>query len=85
MSHYVYILYSKEVDEYYKGYSTDPWHRLTEHNSGSSRHTRGKGPWELVYTQMYESKKEALIEEQRLKRLNRRSIQAILRAKGIQD
>ncbi len=30
---YIYILYSKEHDKYYVGYSSDPWRRLEEHNT----------------------------------------------------
>ncbi len=30
---YIYILFSKEHDKYYVGYSSDPWRRLDEHNT----------------------------------------------------
>ena len=78
MKYFVYIIYSPQFDLYYKGYSTDPQKRLLAHNSDESRFTRGKGPWELVYTKGFETKQEALKEEIRLKKLNRISIKRII-------
>ncbi|HMM12793.1 MAG TPA: GIY-YIG nuclease family protein [Bacteroidales bacterium] len=71
---YVYIIYSSACDEYYKGVTEHPDQRLAEHNADKSRHTSGKGPWQLVYLKPFVLKREALIEERRLKRLNRRSL-----------
>jgi predicted GIY-YIG superfamily endonuclease len=45
-----------------------------------SKYTCNKGPWELVYSNAFESKKEALIEELRLKKLNRKSIESLIMA-----
>jgi len=59
---------------YYKGYTENLEKRINEHNSGESRYTSGKGPWKLVYSKSFSSKREALIEERRLKRLNAKSI-----------
>jgi putative endonuclease len=67
-SHYTYIIYSEFSRIYYKGYSTDPYSRLLQHNNKESRYTRNKGPWELVYIEMHNSKREALIAEKKLKK-----------------
>jgi len=75
---YIYIIYSKAFDVYYKGFSEDIAQRLLYHNENRSRYTSNKGPWELVYSKAYETKKEALIEELRLKKLNRKSIQSLI-------
>ncbi|ESU24554.1 Excinuclease ABC, C subunit [Flavobacterium enshiense DK69] len=75
---YVYILYSAESDIYYKGYTTNIERRLEEHNSEKSNFTASKGVWILVYSKEFETKKEALIEEKRLKKLNRKSIERLL-------
>ncbi len=32
------------------------------HNDNKSRYTSNKGPWEVVYSKGFETKKEALIE-----------------------
>ena len=76
--YYSYIILSKENNIYYKGMTTDILKRLLEHNNNLSRYTAGKGPWSLVYLKIHESKREALIEEKRLKRLKERSLQKII-------
>ena len=68
--HYVYIIYSKTNDLYYKGYSLQPYKRLIEHNEDLSRYTKNKELWELVFIQSFETKTEALIREKSLKRSN---------------
>jgi len=55
---------------FYKGYTRYPEKRLFEHNNGLSRYTKGKGPWKLVYLEKFKTKKEALIRERQLKRVN---------------
>ncbi|WP_035646000.1 GIY-YIG nuclease family protein [Flavobacterium sp. ASV13] len=76
---YVYIIYSKTFDVYYKGFSEDVSQRLLYHNENRSRYTSNKGPWELVYLKAFETKKEALVEELRLKKLNRKSLEALIK------
>jgi putative endonuclease len=74
----VYIIYSKDFDLYYKGFSESVAQRLLYHNENRSKYTSNKGPWELVYSKAFETKKEALIEELRLKKLNRKSIEVLI-------
>jgi len=71
MSYYVYILRSTIDGTLYKGSSADYIQRFHAHNSGLSRYTRGKTPWELIYVEVHESKTSALIREKKLKRCNR--------------
>ncbi|WP_264532009.1 GIY-YIG nuclease family protein [Flavobacterium sp. N502540] len=75
---YVYIIYSKTFDVYYKGFSENIFQRLSYHNDNKSKYTSGKGPWELVYSNVFETKKEALVEELRLKKLNRKSLEVLI-------
>jgi putative endonuclease len=75
---YVYIIYSKNFNVYYKGFSENVAQRLIYHNENRSKYTANKGPWELVYLKSFETKKEALIEELRLKKLNRASIEVLI-------
>ncbi|MFN7675835.1 GIY-YIG nuclease family protein [Flavobacterium sp.] len=75
---YVYILYSKSSNLYYKGFTTDLIKRLENHLSGKSKYTSTKTDWILVYSKEFEIKKEALIEEKRLKKLNRASIEKLI-------
>jgi putative endonuclease len=76
--HYTYIIYSENFDIYYKGVTQNPEYRLWEHNNNKSRFTAGKGPWTLVYLNAFENKRDCLIEENRLKSLNRRSIELLV-------
>jgi len=85
MHHFVYIIYSPTWDIFYKGYTTHPSRRLLEHNSDLSRFTAGKGPWILVYLKEFLAKREALVEERRLKCLNRRSLELLIQSSGLND
>jgi len=43
-----------------------------------SRYTKGKGPWVSVLLEEYETKKEALIRENQIKKWNRRTLLKLL-------
>ncbi|MBC7440085.1 MAG: GIY-YIG nuclease family protein [Flavobacterium sp.] len=75
---YVYVLYSKILDIYYKGFSTNIQQRLEYPLNGKSLFTSQVKDSVLVYSKIFDSKKEALIEEKRLKKLNRTSIEKII-------
>ena len=68
--YYVYVLYGRKNEEYYLGYSHDPWKRLIEHNRGKNKSTEGR-IWELVYVEGYVDEGYARKREEVLKR-NRR-------------
>jgi putative endonuclease len=64
----VYVLRSLRHGKRYVGYtSKTPSERLAEHNSGANQYTRQNGPFELVYFEEFNDKKEALIRERFLK------------------
>ena len=45
---YIYILYTKDYDKYYVGYSVNPWRRLEEHNTKPfNTYTSKFRPWEI--------------------------------------
>ncbi len=69
--YYVYILESEVDGTFYKGISQDFLKRLLQHNSGESLFTKNKMPWKIIFVQVFETKKEALIQERRLKRCNK--------------
>ncbi len=69
----VYILRSTVDGSFYIGYSSDINRRLFEHNSGKTRYTKNKRPWELVYSEKFISKKDALKRERFLKSQKNRS------------
>ena len=55
----VYILYSKSIDRYYIGYTNDLQRRLTEHNRIKGKYTDTGIPWEVVYTETFQSRLDA--------------------------
>jgi GIY-YIG catalytic domain. len=69
MSHYVYILYSEKCNRYYVGSSKDPQIRLVErHNKGYVLATKNCKPYVLKKVKEFDTEKEALEEERRIKR-----------------
>ena len=70
--YFVYILESLVDGDFYKGSCSDFHKRLAEHNGGESKFTRSKMPWKLVFVRAFETKAEALIEERRIKRCNKK-------------
>jgi putative endonuclease len=78
--YYVYIIYSKNFDIYYKGFSENVAQRLLYHNENRSKYTSNKWMWELVYSKAFGTKKEVLVEELRLKKLNRKSIGSLIQS-----
>ena len=80
MRYFVYIIFSSKNNLYYKGFTSNPKHRLIEHNKGRSRYTKGKGPWEMTYLEEFPDKKSALIREKQLKRYNHQYIQKLIKS-----
>jgi len=70
LAFFVYILYSKSKDVYYKGFTENPQKRFTEHLEGKSQYTSQTNDWELVFIRSFELKTEALKYEKMLKRQN---------------
>ena len=63
----MYVLWSKNFDKWYVGYSDNLKRRLEEHNQGKSFATKPYIPWELVYCEGYKSRLDALGRERKLK------------------
>jgi putative endonuclease len=56
----------------YCGWTTDMESRLEAHNAGKgAKYTRSRRPVELVYTEEYEDRHEALSREWHIKRMSR--------------
>jgi putative endonuclease len=75
---YAYILHSKNLQIYYKGFTSDLVQRLISHNSGKSNYTSRTDDWIMVYCKSFPTKREALLEEKRLKKLNVISLQKLI-------
>ncbi len=64
----VYILYSERYDKIYIGYSSDLKKRFKSHNELAKKGwTVRFRPWEIVYTETFERKQDALQREKQLK------------------
>ena len=64
---FVYILRSKFDDGYYIGYTSDLNERIREHNSGKTKSLKHRLPLELLYSEEYESKRDAKAREAQIK------------------
>lgn len=70
--HYVYVLECAD-GSYYTGYTTDLDRRIAEPQAGeAARYTRGRTPVELVHTEVYDTRSQALQREHAIKQLPRR-------------
>lgn len=63
----VYILFSEKTGRYYVGYTNDLTRRISEHNRVKGKFTDQGIPWSLVYSENYNSKKEAIDRERFIK------------------
>ena len=66
MKYFVYMI-ENCTNRHYIGITTDPKRRLIEHNSGSTKSTMPFRPWKTIYTEEFESRKEACAREWHLK------------------
>lgn len=79
--YYAYILRCCD-GSLYTGYTDDPARRETVHNSGKgAKYTRSRLPVQLVYTESFETKGEAMHREAEIKRLSRQEKLALIAAK----
>ena len=71
MSYHVYILYSKKINRFYVGQTSDLNNRFTEHNSEESPYTSQGIPWILLWSTIKPSLRAAEDLEEKLKNLSR--------------
>ena len=70
----VYVLRSIPTGKFYTGQTEDLAQRLAEHRSGDARYTRNRGPWELMHTEEFPTRAEAMRREKFLKSGQGRSL-----------
>jgi len=63
----VYILKSLKNGQHYIGSTTNLERRLSQHNNGQNISTHGRGPFKVVYTEIYNTKSAALQREMEIK------------------
>ena len=65
---YVYVLYSREYNKIYVGFTSDLEARLNHHNHPlNNGWTARYKPWGIIYNEAFESKKDAMTREKQLK------------------
>ena len=80
MGYYVYILYSKSTNAFYKGSTNDFEDRINRHNNGEEISTMHGSPWILIWVTEKQTRSEAIILEKKLKNLSReRTMQFIMK------
>ncbi|MCX6829610.1 MAG: GIY-YIG nuclease family protein [candidate division Zixibacteria bacterium] len=83
MKFYAYILRSRKTDRFYIGSTSDLIDRLQRHNGGRSLYTRSGIPWELAYSEEFESRSEAVRREKQLKSWkNRERLEELIKSGG---
>jgi len=65
--YFVYVLYSKRADRIYAGHTDNLALRLERHNQGKVRSTKPYSPWEIIYTEPFSTRGEAMKREKALK------------------
>jgi putative endonuclease len=68
LTFYVYILKSIKDGSYYIGQTSNLKERLKQHNRGYSSFTKLRKPYELIYKNSFETRKEAVKKERELKK-----------------
>ena len=64
---YVYFLRSKRDGSLYIGQTNNIEKRIERHNKGLIRSTKNRSPFDLVYTESYNTRREAMLREKHLK------------------
>lgn len=82
VEHIVYILECNDRT-LYTGYTNNLKKRLDMHLTGKgAKYTRGRGPFQVVYTQVFPTKSEALKYEYKIKQLSRKEKLKLIRSQS---
>jgi len=68
---FVYVLQNKKDKKLYIGFTSDLRRRIQEHNLGSSKSTKFRRPFQLIYYEAYKSERDAKKREEMLKLFGR--------------
>jgi putative endonuclease len=82
MGHYVYILRCGD-NSLYTGWTNNLENRLKMHKTGhGAKYTKGRGPIDLVYFEVFSSKSEALKREYEVKQLTKEQKEKLIKSKN---
>ncbi len=65
--YYTYILRSNKNGKLYKGQTSDLQERLKSHNAGKTQSTKHGIPWEIIYSEAFDTRAAALDRERYFK------------------
>jgi putative endonuclease len=83
MVFFFYIIYSPSADKFYYGHTEDLEARFTRHNQKSKGFTGNINDWEVVYTEIFQSKTEAYARERQVKNWkSRKRVVALIEKKS---
>ena len=68
MEFFVYVIFSKKLNRYYVGQTSNVTKRIEEHNEAKAKYTSKGIPWELVATIQINSRTEAIKLELKIKK-----------------
>jgi putative endonuclease len=68
MLYFTYILFSELMNRYYVGSTQNVIKRVSEHNTGKTRSTKSGEPWQIVALFENESRSEAIMLENKIKK-----------------
>ena len=72
LKYYIYILYSKLIDKYYIGQTYNIDLRLLRHNLKTTKYTKRTNDWKLVYSEIFETRADAMNREKYIKKMKSR-------------
>jgi putative endonuclease len=64
---WTYILYSKNLDKFYIGFTSDLTERLFKHNSRHKGFSASVNDWVIVFHEIFENKQDAMAREKQIK------------------
>jgi len=76
-----YVLRSQSTGRFYVGHTENLTKRIFEHNDQRTLSIKNRGPWELCYSEAFETRSEASRRERQIKSMkSRHYIEALVRA-----
>jgi putative endonuclease len=81
MSYFAYIVRSDSSGRFYVGHTENPTKRVMEHNNNRTVSIKNRGPWKLVYSEEFATRREATRREREIKRMKSHTwIEQLVRA-----
>ena len=65
--HFVYIIYSKDLNRFYTGETSDLEHRIDRHGKDRTKFTGKAKDWKLIWNTVLSNRTEALKLEKKIK------------------